>query len=626
VIQDTLGDATPRKTSQFVEKLIKGGAEFVGGMAALGAIAVTGGAAAPVALPLKSVVSGALSFGAHVLDTRSLESMIDDLSTHLMSIDCRILIIVDDLDRLQPDELRQTLTLVKTFGNLPNVTHLLAYDRDIVNSALEAARSLDSSSERLPSFLEKIVQAEFHLPYPTETGLYKLINEKLMSIFGENPQMDIEDWMLLRRTALQNYLHSPRDVLRLCNALSVIWPGVKREIYIPDLIPIELLRHHERATYELIRGQKEYMIGKGPAGPENRLQLGRRILESIPNTRREDVLELIATMFPAFAKNQSIQVLHYHGTTQILAGRRISDPDGFDAYFRFAPVADEISVDQLRQVADHINDETFLAAFMKEAMERTRADGTSLMGSFLAHLPRLLGSIDRIGPSLLTALLKLGDRIIERRDEESGFYLMTNQQRLGPVLVRIFEHTDRASVRDAVEAAVDDPELGVGAAAYVVAYIGADYGLVWQRSNEARSEPILVQSEVERIGSKLARKIEELGRSNTLPTTSTIDIVLRVWTTFGARDEARAWIEENLCDPATFAKIAFSQMGEVSSSSPPYRYRELRGAIDEELFDLRKMLCLAKKHQNSEALELKDREDLRRFVARLESRLAEDNS
>ena len=105
------------------------------------------------------MVSGALSFGAHVLDTRSLETMIDDLKTHLMSIDCRILIIVDDLDRLQPDELRQTLTLVKTFGNLPNVTHLLAYDRDIVNSALETARSVLSSDERLPTFLEKIVQA-----------------------------------------------------------------------------------------------------------------------------------------------------------------------------------------------------------------------------------------------------------------------------------------------------------------------------------------------------------------------------------------------------------------------------------------------------------------------------------
>jgi predicted KAP-like P-loop ATPase len=296
VIQETLGDATPRKTSQFVEKLIKGGAEFVGGMAALGAVAVTGGAAAPVALPLKSVVSGALSFGAHVLDTRSLETMIDDLSTHLMSIDCRVLIIVDDLDRLQPDELRQILTLVKTFGNLPNVTHLLAYDRDIISSALESSRSLEPSSEKLPTFLKKIVQAEFDLPSPSTNGLNRLLERKLASIFGEKPEIDIEAWMLLKRTALQNYIRSPRDVLRLCNVLSVIWPGVQGEIYFPDLIAIELFRLHEHQTYDLIRQHTDFLLGRGPAGPENRTRIGRSILESLPTARRQDASELLASM------------------------------------------------------------------------------------------------------------------------------------------------------------------------------------------------------------------------------------------------------------------------------------------------------------------------------------------
>jgi hypothetical protein len=259
-------------------------------------------------------------------------------------------------------------------------------------------------------------------------------------------------------------------------------------------------------------------------------------------------------------------------------------------------------------------------------MGHTRADGTSLMGSFLSHLPRLLDSVDRIGPQLLAALVKLGDQIIERRDEEAGFSLLNNQQRLGPVLVRIFEHTDRPSVRDAIESVVDDPELEVGGAAYVVAYIGADHGLVWRRSNEARSEPILSQSDVERSGSKLAIKIEKLAQSDTLPITSTIDIVLRVWNTFGTKNEVGAWFEKNLCDAVTFAKIAFSQMGVVSSSSAPYRYRELRGRLDEELFDPRKMLILGKKHHASEVLSVNDRADLQRFVASLESRIGPDAS
>jgi hypothetical protein len=60
---------------------------------------------------------------------------------------------------------------------------------------------------------------------------------------------------------------------------------------------------------------------------------------------------------------------------------------------------------------------------MNETLDRTRTDGTSLMGNFLGHLPRLLDSLDRIGPQLLTAILKLGDQIIERRDEEPGSFL-----------------------------------------------------------------------------------------------------------------------------------------------------------------------------------------------------------
>ncbi len=186
--------------------------------------------------------------------------------------------------------------------------------------------------------------------------------------------------MLLKSISLQHYIRSPRDVLRLCNSLSIMWPGVMGEIYIPDLIAIVLLRHHDHATYDLIREQKVYMIGRGPAGPENRTQIGRRILESIPIIRRGDVSELLARMFPAFAKNQEIQFLYHGGAAHVLAGRRVYDPDGFDAYFRFAPPADEISVDQLRQVADHINDEAFLIALMNEVMGRTRADGTSVNG------------------------------------------------------------------------------------------------------------------------------------------------------------------------------------------------------------------------------------------------------
>jgi hypothetical protein len=100
----------------------------------------------------------------------------------------------------------------------------------------------------------------------------------------------------------------------------------------------------------------------------------------------------------------------------------------------------------------------------------------------------------------------MGDQIIEIRDETAGFFHVNNQLRLGPILVRIFELTDPDSICEAVEAAVDDPQFEVGGIAYVVAYAGADHGLVWERSSEARLQPFLPDPTLSKSGQNYVEK------------------------------------------------------------------------------------------------------------------------
>ena len=133
LIAEEIGDGAPEGTRNFVNLLVRGGAEMVGGAAAL-AVGAAGGAA--LAMPVKAAVTGALAMGAGHLEGRSLDEEIAALRTHLETVETRFLMIVDDLDRLQPEELRQVLTLIKTFGNLPRVVHPLAYDRRILDHAL----------------------------------------------------------------------------------------------------------------------------------------------------------------------------------------------------------------------------------------------------------------------------------------------------------------------------------------------------------------------------------------------------------------------------------------------------------------------------------------------------------
>src|SRR5262249_26129632 len=49
----------------------------------------------------------------------------------------RLIIVVDDIDRLMPREIVQVLTLIKAVADFPNTVYLLAFDRDLVIQALE---------------------------------------------------------------------------------------------------------------------------------------------------------------------------------------------------------------------------------------------------------------------------------------------------------------------------------------------------------------------------------------------------------------------------------------------------------------------------------------------------------
>src|SRR5881628_1548344 len=69
-----------------------------------------------------------------------------------------LVVIIDDIDRLRPDEIRLLFQLVKANADFPNLVYLLLFQRDIVELAV--------GESGLPGeeFLEKVVQVAFDLP------------------------------------------------------------------------------------------------------------------------------------------------------------------------------------------------------------------------------------------------------------------------------------------------------------------------------------------------------------------------------------------------------------------------------------------------------------------------------
>ncbi|ETO20153.1 KAP P-loop domain protein, partial [Reticulomyxa filosa] len=125
------------------------------------------------------------------------------------------IVIIDDLDRLSHEEIREVFRAVKGVLDLPNIVYVIAYDRAIVASALDEVHK-----GRGEAYLEKIVQLPYRLPKPTEE---KLESYNKNALFGSGAVSAVvpeklEAEMSFRYIS-QAFLKLPRDVKRLQGSL-----------------------------------------------------------------------------------------------------------------------------------------------------------------------------------------------------------------------------------------------------------------------------------------------------------------------------------------------------------------------------------------------------------------------
>ncbi|WP_333962610.1 KAP family P-loop NTPase fold protein [Sphingomonas aurantiaca] len=175
--------------------------------------------AAPFSKPIADAIKAA---GEGADDERSLEAIRDDLAGALEREGRNIVVVVDDVDRLLAEEARQIFRLVKSVADLPRVTYLLVFDRDVAARALAEPAGADG-----PEWLEKIVQASFDLPPVAQVDLNRLFVARLGTIVGDEPVENVIRWGNLLHGAIAPWLRTPRDVTRLANAIALAWPSVR---------------------------------------------------------------------------------------------------------------------------------------------------------------------------------------------------------------------------------------------------------------------------------------------------------------------------------------------------------------------------------------------------------------
>ena len=141
----------------------------------------------------------------------------DDIAVALREMDTPVLVVVDDIDRLQPRELLDLLKVVRLLGRFPGVDFLLAYDEQTLVETLRAPGQGTSSKARARAFMEKIVQYPLTIPplltsqivRMLDTGLTEIVTpERLETSFDKHRFSDV----IL--TTMPRQLGTPRAIER----------------------------------------------------------------------------------------------------------------------------------------------------------------------------------------------------------------------------------------------------------------------------------------------------------------------------------------------------------------------------------------------------------------------------
>lgn len=160
----------------------------------------------------------------------------------------KILVVIDDLDRLMPNEAAEMVSLVKTLGDLPNVVYLLSYDQKNLAKLIAESMRLDGVE-----YLQKIVQYPVHLPPLLGDKLSKILDADISELLGE---LDTNDTRRIGSTwyfALRHYLKTPRDVRLYTNSLTVTLASQRDYVDPIDQMMLEILRLHEPDVYSWVR-------------------------------------------------------------------------------------------------------------------------------------------------------------------------------------------------------------------------------------------------------------------------------------------------------------------------------------------------------------------------------------
>lgn len=266
-----------------------------------------------------------------------LQKKKNEIIKHLLDEEVKIIVSIDDIDRLSEDEIIAVFQLIKSLADFPNTMYLLAFDYDVVIKALTKVQHGDGGE-----YLQKIIQVPFALPKANIDNIQKILFDKLNHILINYPEQKFDKaiWIELYQYGIKLYIKSIRDVIRFTNVFSLKYELLKGETDVVDLLGLTCLQVFEPPVYEILPFYKDVLCGNTTSNYSNQRQAQldkikkiSEIIISKANIETKSAAEQIVNiLFPNLNSNLAHNGRVYH-RARFFVNRNIAAPEYFDRYF-----------------------------------------------------------------------------------------------------------------------------------------------------------------------------------------------------------------------------------------------------------------------------------------------------
>ncbi len=477
-----------------------------------------------------------------------------EIDRQLGDWDGRLVILLDDIDRLTAPEIRQVFQLVKLTADFPNTTYLLAFDPCVVTEALRHETAWPSED-----YLEKIVQVPLQVPAIEPERIRSFLLDGISRLVGHQDRLwDERYFWSVYLGGFEELFHTIRDVKRFLSSVGMSVGLMGEDLSIVDLLGVEALRIRAPQVYVALRANRSLLL-------DTRLDRNQQahqqheFTELVSLAPPEDlpaVAKLLKQVFPGLVRIDTNSDVSAQLPSWQRQGR-IAAPENFDAFFLMSPRASDV---QQREVE----------AFIRALPTPDKADEMlrdfyrrGLLNGFLNRLTDRANEIPEPGREVALRLILIAisnlDVDFSAPFSPEGTAALRAVNFCQQILREYGTREDREKLLDRVLASVP-----LDSALKTISYVAPD-------ENALPINELLDESSIERLRAPLMKRIEQLSKDRRLILEKRLLVVLGHWFS-GDPDAAREWARKSTTTDEALVALLRATVATGYVDGKPFSY------------------------------------------------------